>query len=189
MTQPLTLDDLLAMTHKQVADVFFKGHPIAPGSLDGLQYRGIDLSLPPIMNKILWKTFRKTFYRDPKSGVLRGWNVRMVQDGWDSPGTPLQKKGKPFTFGHYHLLPAQGKKFPKNWQGQDYLDYGVAGNPVYDPAYFGYCPIVAVNAGSSELLLGWEIFRVAGVNLPLPDFWALRREGPIDYVAPVPNEA
>ncbi len=185
----LTLQDLLAMSHRQVAEVFFNGHPIEPGSLDGMQYRGIDLSLPPIMNRILWKTFRKTFYRDPETGVLRGWNVRMAQDGWDSPGTPLQKKGKPFTFGHYHLLPAKGKPFPKNWQGQDYLDYSVAGNPLFDPARFTYSPLVAVNPGDSTLLLGWEVFRVAGIPFAIPDFWALRHEGPIDYIAPVPGKA
>ncbi len=188
-TKMLSLDDLLALTNREVADVFFNGHPIEPGSLDGYQYRGIDLSLPPLINKLLWKTFRKAFYRDPKTKVLRGWNVRMVQDGWESPGTPMQKKGLPFAFGHYHMLSAKGKKFPKGWQGADYLDYSVAGNPLFDPARFTYSPIVAVNQGSSELLLGWEVFRIAGKPIAIPDFWALRREGPIDYVAPVPGTA
>jgi hypothetical protein len=188
VNEKITLDDLLTMGNRQVAEVFFRGSPIAPGSLDNTQYLGIDLSLPPFMNKILWKTFRKTFYRDPKTGVLRGWNVRMEQTGWEKPGTPMMKNGKPVTFGHYHLLPAKGKKFPKNWQGADYLDYAVAGNPVYDPARYTYSPLVAVNAGSSALLLGWEVFRVAGMPLAIPDFWALKREGAIENVIPPPDE-
>lgn len=186
-SQALTLDDLLAMTNKQVAAVFFAGHPIDPAALDNTQYLGIDLSLPPIMNKLLWKTFRKAFYRDPETGVLRGWNVRMEQTGWEKPATPMKKNGVPVTFGHYHFLPAAGKKFPKHWQGAQYLDYAVAGNPIWDPARFTYSPLVAVNAGSVELLLGWEVFRVAGMPIAIPDFWALKREGPLEHVVPAPK--
>lgn len=187
MTHPLSLDDLLAMTHRQVAEVFFAGHPIDPQAIENTQYLGIDLSLPPVMNKLLWKTFGKTFYRDAATGVLRGWNIRMEQTGWDKPGTPKMEHGVPVTFGHYHFLPAAGKKFPKGWQGAQYLDYSVAGNPFYDVARFTYSPLVAVNAGSVELLLGWEVFRVAGVPFAIPDFWALKREGPIGHVVPAPK--
>ena len=38
-------------------------------ALDGQQYQGVDLSLPPWINRILWKTFRKTFRRDPATGA------------------------------------------------------------------------------------------------------------------------
>lgn len=67
------------------------------------------------------------------------------------------------------------------------LDYQVAGNAPWDLARFGYCPLVAVNPGSAELLLGWEVFRVGGVLLPLPDYWLLVREGPLDTVLPPPR--
>ncbi len=188
MASEITLDNLLQMTNRQVAEVFFSGHPIEPGSLDDTQYLGIDLSLPPFMNRILWKTFRKTFHRDPRTGVLRGWNVRMKQTGWNGPVEPMMRQGHPLTFGHYHFLSAEGKRFPRGWRGAHYLDYSVAGNPVYDPARFTYSPLVAVNAGSSELLLGWEVFRVAGLPFAIPDFWVLRREGALDYVVGRPDD-
>jgi hypothetical protein len=149
-------------------------------------YRGVDLSLPKIMNMILWKTFRKTFYKDPKTGVVRGWNVRMEQTGYDGPGKPKMKKGKQFSFGHYHLLPAKDKPFPGGWTGPQYLDYTVAGNPWCDVAGLGWCPLVAVNEGDMDLLLGWEVFKLGPVFFPLNDFWALKKEGPLDIIEPVP---
>jgi hypothetical protein len=150
-------------------------------------YLGVDCSLPSIINKILWKTFRKTFYKDPETGDLRGWNVRMEQTGWDGPGTPMtDKSGKQIPFGHYRVLPAKGLKFPGGWVGENFLDYQTAGNTMFDMAKLGYCPLVAVNEGDNDLLLGWEVFKIGPVFFPLPDYWALKREGPLDEVAPIP---
>ena len=186
MTKKITLDDLLAMSHQQVKAVFAQGHPIPPGALDNTQYRGVDLSLPDFIHKLLWLEFRKTFYRDPATGVLRGWNVKMEQVGWKNPGVPKRKKnGELQSFGHYQLLPAKGLKFPGAWQGADYLNYDVPGNSAFDVYHFGYCPLVAVNEGDADLLLGWEVFKIGSLFIPLPDYWALQREGSLDEIVAV----
>lgn len=182
----LTLDDLLAMTNAQRKQVINNAHPIDLDAIAGMMYRGIDLSLPWIMHKILWTTFRKTFVR-MDNGELRGWNVRMEQTGWEGPGQPLMKNGKQVSFGHYRVRPARGGKFPGGWQGEQYLDYSVAGNAWFDPAARTFCPLVAVNHGENDLLLGWEIFKLGPVMIPLPDFWALKLEGPVDVVEPIPG--
>ena len=189
MTGPdLTLDDLLKMDNAGRRRIMMAAKPIDPDSLANTMYRGIDLSLPPLMNKILWKTFRKTFVRDPESGELRGWNVRLEQTGWEGPGQPMtDSKGLQISFGHYRVRPARGLRFPGGWSGEQFLDYTIAGNPWYDPAGLGYCPLVAVNKGSNELLLGWEVFKLGPLFVPLPDFWALKLEGPLDAVVPVPR--
>lgn len=184
----LTLDDLLGMSQDDLWEVMRRAHAIDLKALDDTQYTGIDLSLPEFMHKLLWTTFRKTFHRDPKTGVLRGWNVRVEQTGWEKPPEPKRdRRGHAITFGHYHVLPAEGLRFPRGWTGPQYLDYRCAGNKWGDLARLGYCPLVAVNPGKSDLLLGWEIFRVGAVNLPLPDFWALQLEGPVDHVVPPPR--
>ena len=33
-----------------------------------------------------------------------------------------------------------------------------------------------------DLLLGWEVFKLGPLFIPLPDYWALRLEGPVDLV-------
>ena len=184
----LTVEDLLQMSRREHWEVMKRAHPFDPAALDDTQYIGVDLSLPRVMNRLLWKTFRKTFHRDPATGVLRGWNVRLEQTGWEVPTTPMtDRHGEPITFGHYEVRAASGKRFPWGWQGAHYLDYGVAGNVPLDPARVGYCPVVAVNAGRHDLLLGWEVLKVGPALIPLPDYWALVREGPLDRVVPVPR--
>ncbi len=189
MGKQYTLDELLKMSKPEIIQVFQNGHPIKTEELDNTQYLGIDVGMPSWFHKFFWKTFRKTFYRDPETGILRGWNVKMQQQGCDGPQTPKKdKNGKDLSFGHYHLLPAKGKKFPKGWQGADYLDYGVAGNKAGDPAALGYCPLVAINEGSTELLLGWEVFKIGSLFIPLSDYWILKKEGPLEKVEPVPRK-
>jgi hypothetical protein len=185
---PLTLDDLVAMDGRALHAVLEAGHPLDPDVLAERQYLGVDLSLPGWARRILWHTFRKTFHRDPETGHLRGWNVKMEQRGFGPDQVPLtDRKGAPITFGHYIVRPADGVRFPKAWRGGHFLDYGAAGNRIADPAALGYTPLVAVNPGSMDLLLGWEVFRIGPAMLPLPLYWALRFDGPLDAIVPVPR--
>lgn len=184
----LTLADLLKMDNAQLHRIIERAYPLDLDALAGKQYQGVDLSLPALVNKILWKTFRKTFHRDPGSAVVRGWNVRMEQRGIDGERVPMRgRDGKVKSFGHYQVCSAAGVAFPRGWKGTHYLDYRVAGNKPLDwPANAGFCPLVAVNEGSMDLLLGWEIFKLGPLAVPLPDYWALRLEGPLEEVVARP---
>jgi hypothetical protein len=186
-----TLDDLMAMSNDELYAVVQRGTPLDTHALADTTYTGIDLSMPAWFHRLMWKTFRKTFHLDLATGALRGWNVKVEQTGWEAPPAPKRnRRGEPLTFGHYEVRPAEGLKFPRGWQGGHYLDYRVAGNRFFDfPARAGYCPLVSVNPGSSELLLGWEVFKVAGLLVPINDFWVLRREGPLapEDVVPRPD--
>lgn len=183
----LTLDDLNRMGSRELHDVMLRGHPLDHGALADTQYLGVDLSLPALGRTLLWHTFRKTFHRDPATGALRGWNVRMEQTGIDGPARPMNdRRQHPITFGHYRVRTPE-RRFPRGWSGSDFLDYTTAGNRWLDPARVGYAPLVAVNEGSSELLLGWEVVKLGPVAVPLPLYWALRLQGPLDEVVPVPR--
>jgi hypothetical protein len=185
-SRQLALEDLMAMNRHQLHAIIERASPLRLDALEEKQYQGIDLSLPRFMNRILWKTFRKTFHRDPQTGALRGWNVRMEQTGIDGPRIPMKdRNGKPRTFAHYEVRSAVGLRFPRGWKGAHYLDYGVVGNPFIED--LGYTPLVAVNEGSMDLLLGWEVFKLGPLFIPLPDYWALRLEGPLEEVVPSPK--
>lgn len=184
----ITLPDLMAMSAAELHAIVDRGLPLDPDALAETQYLGVDLSLPWVGRQLLWHTFRKTFHRDPDTGVLRGWNVRMEQTGVDGPAAPMRdRRRRPITFGHYHLREAAGHAFPRGWRGAHFLDYGCAGNTPLDLARFGWTPLVAVNEGRSDLLLGWEVFKVGGRMLPLPLYWALRLQGPLDQVVAPPR--
>lgn len=184
----ITLDDLMRMDGPALHTVLARAHPLDPDALAGRQFLGVDLSLPEVGRRLLWHTFRKTFHRDEARGVIRGWNVRMKQTGVDGPREPLTgRDGRAITFGHYHLRSAVGRTFPRGWTGAHHLDYGAAGNPWWDLAGLGCTPLVAVNEGRSDLLLGWEVFRLGAVWLPMPLYWALRLDGPLEEVVPPPG--
>jgi choline dehydrogenase-like flavoprotein len=185
----LTLEDLMGMDAKALHEVLLRGFPLKPDELAGKAYLGVDLSLPDIARKILWHTFRKTFTRDESTGEIRGWNVRMEQHGINGARIPMRnRRGQAITFGHYLVQERNEIEFPQNYRGTHYLDYGNVGNPFLDLARLGFTPLVAVNDGSQDLLLGWEVFRVSGKFVPMPLYWALRLEGPLDEVVPRPDQ-
>ena len=118
----LTQSDLLRMSQAELAAIVATAHPIDHAAVAGHQYLGIDLSLPAFVNKLLWKTFRKTFYADPEQNLVRGWNVKLEQHGIDGPRIPLRDgKGREKSFGHYHLLKRTNERFPGGWAGPDFL--------------------------------------------------------------------
>jgi hypothetical protein len=187
-TTVFTLDDLVAMDADALQGVMDRGHPLDLDALANTQYLGVDLSLPTVLGRLLWKTFRKTFARDVATGELRGWNVRMEQTGVTGPRiAKTDRRGRPRTFGHYVVRDGREVEWPGGYRCAHYLDYGRAGNTAMDLARFGCTPLVAVNAGSSELLLGWEIVRVGPKLLPLKLFWALQKDGPLEQVATPPR--
>jgi len=194
--RPLTLDDLLAMSRPQLYAIIERALPLDLEALADTTYTGVDLTMPAWFHRLFWRVFRKTFHRDPHTGALRGWNVKVEQTGWETPPEPKRdRRGRAKTFGHYEVRSAQGQRFPRGWQGPHYLDYRVAGNRFLDwPARAGFCPLVSVNAtpeggGDPDLLLGWEVFRLGGLLVPIGDFWALKREGPLaaEDVVPPPS--
>ena len=176
--------DLWLMPRSLLAEVLRDGYPIDPVALEGSAYRGVSLGLPSLVEKATWKTFQKTFLRDPASGELRGWNVRLQQLGLEAPSTPKEKGGRPWTFGHYLVRPGRDYQMPRPAPQALMIDYGPGGNGRFNPVSHMRDPIVAVNEGSVDLLLGWSYLDLGVAQLPTPIYFSLEREGPIIYVPP-----
>ncbi len=182
----LTLADLMTLSGPELQAIMDRGYPLDPAAMVGKQYLGADLSMPKLGHAILWQTFRKTFVQDD-DGDVRGWNVRMEQHGIDGPRVPRRDKhGNERPFGHYRIRSAKGITWPRGWSGEHYFDYGVAGNTFTDR--WGFTPVVAVNEGSSDLVLGWEIFRVAGRMIAPSMYWAIQADGPLETMVPPPRK-
>lgn len=167
-------DDVLALDRAGLAALLAHGHAIDPAALDDSQYRGISLGLPPLVEALTWKTFRKTFHRDPATGRLRGWNVRLAQTGLDGPARPGR------AFGHYEVT-ALGPT-PRPCGPGLLLDYRAGSR---GPLGRLRDPLVAIHAGSVELLLGWSYLQVGRRQLATPSYFLLVREGRLaSVVAP-----
>jgi len=162
--------DLLAASRDELRALLASGHPIDPARLDDTTYRGISLGLPAWVERLTWKQFAKAFHRDPHTGALRGWNVRIEQDGLDRPWRARVRDGQPWTFGHFAVV-AEGDRLM--------LDYGAGGNRRRELLGALRDPLVALHAGSVELLLGRSDLAVGPARVATPSYFLLEREGPL----------
>jgi hypothetical protein len=166
---------LLNSSREELMGLLQSGFAIDPAALDDSEYRGISLGLPSFVEKLTWKKFKKVFHRDPRSAVLRGWNVRVEQDELDAPCRARTKRGAPVTFGHYQVVQANEREVPAGCGRGLLIDYGRGGNSGVMARLRD--PIVALKQGDSSLLLGWSFLDLGFRQVPTPSFFALEREG------------
>ena len=175
-------DDLHRMSRRDLAAALAAGHPVDPAALADREYRGVALGLPRFVERLTWKTFKKVFCRDPTTGALRGWNVRIVQAGIDGPYEPQRRRdGEPRTFGHYAVTPLDGYRLPRPCGRGLMLDYGRGRNAALDPLGLMRDPLVAVHPGSAELLLGWSYLDLGFARFGTPSFFTLERDIPLTH--------
>lgn len=173
--------DLLDLPRSQLRLLLQHGHAIDPQALDNWEYRGTALGLPRFVERLSWKTFQKVFLRDRNRGVLRGWNVRLEQRGIGQSSQALQRRGQPITFGHYEVVAARPAESPWPYSEGLLIDYGRGHNRRFDPMGRVRDPIVALHAGSADLLLGWSYIDLGWLRLATPSFFVLERERPLTY--------
>jgi hypothetical protein len=165
-----TAADLRRLPRGELAALLAGGHPVEPEALAGWIYRGVSLGLPAAVERLTWKKFAKVFVRG--EGGVQGWNVRVAKDpDLDAPVRPLRRRGRPVTFGPFAVVPAERGVC---------LDYGARHGRLH-PLGRLRDPVVAVNAGSADLLLGRSDLALGGARLPTPSYFTLERDAP--YVA------
>lgn len=157
------------------------GHPVDAAAIEGWTYRGTSLGLPSILERLTWKTFQKTFWRAPASGRLLGWNVRLEQDGVDAPSRPRLRGGQPVTEWHYEVVEPRAVPAPPGFDRGLIIDYARGSNPP-GPIRMVKDPLVALEAGRADVLLGVSYLCVAGRCVETPTYFTLEREAPIDHV-------
>ena len=175
----LTAAQLRTFDRASLAAIMERGHSIDRSALDDTMWRGVSLGLPSMVEALTWKTFCKVFHRDRSTGALRGWNVKVEQRGVDAPIVPLRRRGARVTFGHYRVIDGDAPGL--------LIDYGA-----FERGVLGRLrdPIVAVNDGRCDLLLGRSFVDLGAVGrVPTPSFFSLELEGALDHVldAPAPR--
>lgn len=168
---PPTRDALLAAGPAQLAAWLAHGHPVAPDQLAGAEYRGTSLGMPRWVERLTWKWFVKAFVRD--GDRVRGWNVRVDQS---APWSPRLRRGAPITFGHFVAV-ANG--------AHTLLDYGIGGR--LDPIRRLRDPIVALDPGSADRLLGVSLIQLGSARVPTPAYFMLERGGRVRTATAVPR--
>lgn len=173
--------DLAGLDNRALGALMAGGHAIDPATLDDTEYRGVSLGLPGVVERFTWKTFVKAFHRDPVTGALRGWNVRIRQDHPERY-QPMQRRGRPHTFGHFAVVPARGRPMPRPFDRGLLLDYGLGKRSRFETTGALRDPIVALEPGSVELLLGWTYLDLGIKRVATPSFFTLERDRTLTHV-------
>lgn len=177
-----TPQDLFPMKGRALREILQAGHPIDPSRLDDTEYNGVALDMPGFMEKILWKTFKKVFHRDPETGVLRGWNVAVEQRGVEGPFVDRLKRGERVTYWFYEVHGPENYSPPKGQDRGLIIDYAPQ-SPWYSTTHFVRDPLVAVNEGDDSLLLGYSYVALGSMPIPVPSWFLLMRGDPLTYRA------
>ncbi|GMU59435.1 MAG: hypothetical protein AMXMBFR34_11980 [Myxococcaceae bacterium] len=178
------VDDVRRASRAELRQRILSGHPVDPSALEGWAYRGTSLGLPRLVERLSWKTFQKTFFRQPDTGRLVGWNVRLEQDGVDAPSRPKRRNGVPVTTWHYEVVSPDGVPMPRGFARGLVIDYGRGKNPTLDTIRFMKDPLVALEEGSADLLLGVTYAALGGWCVETPTYFLLEREHRVDFVPP-----
>ena len=176
-----TARELRTATPRELRAAIASGHPVDPTQLEGWAYRGTSLGLPRVLERLSWKTFQKTFWREPGTGRLLGWNVRLEQDGVDAPSRPRTRRGRQVTEWHYEVIAPAGVPTPPGFDRGLIIDYGRGVVPdlrmqrIKDP-------LVALAPGSADELIGVSYLVIGGRCLETPTYFTLERDHPITEV-------
>lgn len=170
---------LRTATRAELRARLLEGYPIDPTALEGYLYRGTSLGLPWLVEQLTWKTFQKAFWRHP-DGRLRGWNVRLAQDGLDAPSRPKLRRGRALTTWPYGVVAPDRSRLPGPFARGLVIDYSLAPNPPWQRLVKD--PLVALAPNDADALLGVSYLFIAGRAVATPTYFTLEREQPIGEV-------
>ena len=109
----LTVEELVQLPRRELAVLFAQGKPFDPNALEGFAYHGVSLGLPPLAERLTWKTFAKVFVRE--NAELVGFNVRCEQTGLAGAVVPQPRSPVVSTQAHAPQLPRPPQRPSQHW--------------------------------------------------------------------------
>jgi hypothetical protein len=162
--------ELWSLPSAELTRLLVNGRTPERDALAGHDFRGVSLGLPAFVERLTWKTFRKTFRRRA-DGEVEGCNVRLEQRGVDAAPTPKRgRDGAPITFGPFSVVDVTNAPF--RCEAGVVLDYG-SRHPPWHPLARVRDVVVALD---DDLLLGALYLECGRLRVETPSFFTLERE-------------
>lgn len=125
-------------------------------SLVGWEFKGFNtLDLTALLG---FRKFKKGFYADTDvtspNGRIKGYNVKVKQNGIADPWEPVLSKGTPIRHGFYDVYPVDPGEPDNLYPNALLINYDSGRNPPYDPSRFLRDYLVQVYPDNPDLLLG-----------------------------------
>lgn len=178
-------DALLDLDPFELEHLLASGHAVAPERLAGFRYRGIGLAMPRLVARVAQK-FVKVFHQEPGADTVRGWNVRIRQDGLDAPWTPATIAGKRITYGHFEVVAAGTHPRCDHYRDAMVLDYGRLERRL-SPFATVRDYVAALAPDDPSLLIGRMYLALGPWRIATPSYFLLVRDVPLDRVEVPPR--
>jgi hypothetical protein len=93
------------------------------------------------------------------------------------------KGGVPVTAWHYEVVPPADLVTPRGCDRGLVIDYSLGANPALDPIRLSKDPLVALEPGNADVLLGVTWVGLGPLAIETPTYFVLEREHRLDHVA------
>ena len=183
----MNINDFMGLDRRELKALMASGHRVRPEELAGSTYEGVSLGVPAWVKRLSWTKFQKAFYRDPKTGRIRGWNIKTRDDDLESAWVDLKRGGVPRTFGHFDVISDDEQATLTRSPGGVLLDYGRSGRGGNGVLNHLRDPVVALSSSHADLLLGWSYLSFGSRVIGTPSYFLLRRGRTVDHVVDVPR--
>lgn len=179
--------DLAMAPNETLESIMRAGRSPDVRSLVGWEFRGFNtLDLTAILG---FRKFKKGFYSErPLAHAaerVRGYNVRVRQNGIAQPWEPVLSQGRPIRHGFYDVYPVDPGERDNLYPNALLINYDCGRNPPYDPSRFLRDYLVQVYPDNPDLLLG-KAYVALGPLRPAVSYFILERNNQPEVGARLP---
>jgi hypothetical protein len=137
----------------------------------GWEFRGYNsMDLTTVLG---FRKFKKGFYKDADG--VKGYNVKVKQNGLIDPWVDIIKKGNSVKHGWYDVYPVRAEEVDSLYPDALLLNYNSERNPVVDPSRVLRDYLVQADPDNPDLLLG-KAYVAAGSKRIFVSYFVLGRE-------------
>ena len=154
----------------------------ALAGLVGYEFKGYNL---PFVTQVLgFRKFKKGFFlesgQSPEEGEISGYNVVVEQNRLEDPWISKPSDTNPKRHGFYRVYKVRRSEVDDRYPNALLLNYGLGGNPRWNPAGLLRDYLVQVDPENPDVLLGKAYFAVGSMRM-FPSFFVLERFNKADY--------
>ncbi len=169
----LSYETLCASTNEALDEVLLQGSMPELEALDGWEFRGYNVN--PASELIRARKFKKGFYLDPAdTSRMRGYNVKVEQNGLLNPWVDQMQHGAPVRHALYTVYPVRADDRDNRYLNALMLNYGQGDNPPLDPSRVLRDYLVKVSPDNDDLFLG-KAYAAIGPLRSFGGFFVLER--------------
>lgn len=167
-----TYVDLALATDDVLERIMRAGRSPDVRNLAGWEFKGFNvLDVTALLG---FRKFKKGFYAPtpPQSASvkIRGYNVKVVQNGIEDPWEPVLRSQRPVRHGYYDVYPVDPGERDNLYPNALLINYNCGRNPFYDPTNLLRDYLVQVYADNPDLLLGKAYLAIGPWRVPVSYF-------------------